>query len=390
MSDRIFLCVLDSVGSGELPDAAEFGDEGSHTLKSAYLSGALNIPNLKRLGIGNIEGLDFLGAVASPLAARGRMAELSKGKDTTTGHWELAGITSKKPMPTFPDGFPADFLEEFSKAVGYGVLCNKPYSGTAVIADYGEEHLKTGALIVYTSADSVFQIAAHESLVSRKELYRICGIARKMLCDELAVGRVIARPFSGEAPNFYRTDGRRDFSLEPPKHTLLDALSGSGFDVISVGKISDIFCGRGITRAIEAHNNEESAEGTSWAQSLDFSGLCFANFVDFDMNYGHRNDARGYAEALSRFDLWLGDFISKMKDKDILIITADHGCDPGTPSTDHSREYVPLLVLGKEITPTSLGTVCGFSSVAATVSDILGVNFKELGESFFEKLGGLK
>jgi len=385
MTERVFLCVLDSVGAGELPDAAKFGDEGSHTIRSAYLSGALDLPNMKRLGLGNIEGLEFLGKVDSPLAAHGRMREISMGKDTTTGHWELAGITSERPLPTFPDGFPTDFLEKFSAAVGRGVLCNKPYSGTAVIADYGEEHIKTGSLIVYTSADSVFQIAAHEDIVSREELYEICSIARKMLCDELAVGRVIARPFAGEAPNFYRTDGRRDFSLEPPKRTLLDALSEAGLDVISVGKISDIFTGRGITRAIEAHNNEESASGTSLAQASDFRGLCFANFVDFDMIYGHRNDARGYAEALSRFDIWLGGFIEKMKDTDIIIITADHGCDPDTPSTDHSREYVPLLVYGANVDPIQLGTLDGFSSVAATVADIFGVDFCEYGASFHER-----
>ena len=385
MTERVFLCVLDSVGAGALPDAAKFGDEGSHTIRSAYLSGALDLPNMKRLGLGNIEGLEFLGKVDSPLAAHGRMREISMGKDTTTGHWELAGITSKHPLPTFPDGFPADFLEKFSAAVGRGVLCNKPYSGTAVIAYYGEEHIKTGNLIVYTSADSVFQIAAHEDIVSREELYEICSIARKMLCDELAVGRVIARPFAGEAPSFYRTDGRRDFSLEPPKRTLLDALSEAGLDVISVGKISDIFTGRGITRAIEAHNNEESASGTSLAQASDFRGLCFANFVDFDMIYGHRNDARGYAEALSRFDIWLGGFIEKMKDTDIIMITADHGCDPDTPSTDHSREYVPLLVYGANVDPIQLGTLDGFSSVAATVADIFGVDFCEYGASFHER-----
>ena len=385
MTERVFLCVLDSVGAGALPDAAKFGDEGSHTIRSAYLSGALDLPNMKRLGLGNIEGLEFLGKVDSPLAAHGRMREISMGKDTTTGHWELAGITSERPLPTFPDGFPADFLEKFSAAVSRGVLCNKPYSGTAVIADYGEEHIKTGSLIVYTSADSVFQIAAHEDIVSREELYEICSIARKMLCDELAVGRVIARPFAGEAPSFYRTDGRRDFSLEPPKRTLLDALSEAGLDVISVGKISDIFTGRGITKAIEAHNNEESASGTSLAQASDFRGLCFANFVDFDMIYGHRNDARGYAEALSRFDIWLGGFIEKMKDTDILMITADHGCDPATPSTDHSREYVPLLVYGADINPIQLGTLDGFSSVAGAVADIFGVDFCEYGASFHER-----
>ncbi len=387
MTERVFLCVLDSVGAGALPDATEFGDAGSNTLKSAHSSGALKIENLKKLGIGNIEGLEFLGAVSSPMAAHGRMREISKGKDTTTGHWELAGITSEKPMPTFPNGFPQEFLESFSKRVGRAVICNKPYSGTAVIADYGEEHLRTAALIVYTSADSVFQIAAHESLVSRDELYRICEAAREMLTGDLAVGRVIARPFSGDAPNFYRTDGRRDFSLEPPKRTLLDAMAEAGFDVISVGKISDIFAGRGITRAIEAHNNEESANGTSLAQLSDFRGLCFANFVDFDMIYGHRNDATGYAEALSRFDIWLGGFIEKMKDTDILIITADHGCDPATPSTDHSREYVPLLVYGADVSPIQLGTLDGFSSVAATVAEIFGVSFKERGGSF---LGNLK
>lgn len=383
MKKRVFICVLDSVGAGALPDAALFGDEGSNTLKSIYETGKLSIPNLCSLGIGSIEGLEFLGAVPSPISAHGRMREVSMGKDTTTGHWEIAGITSKKPLPTFPNGFPADFLDEFSRRVGRGVICNKPYSGTAVIADYGEQHINSGDLIIYTSADSVFQIAAHEDLVPRDELYKICETARKMLSGDLAVGRVIARPFAGKAPDFYRTDGRRDFSLEPPQKTVLDALSENGFDVLSVGKINDIFVGRGITRVIEAHNNDESAIGTRAALDTDFCGLCFANFVDFDMQYGHRNDPLGYAEALNRFDLWLGDFMKSMKDGDILIITADHGCDPATPSTDHSREYVPILVYGRSVRPVSLGTLCGFSSVAATVADIFGVEYRPDGKSFF-------
>ena len=314
------------------------------------------------------------------------MRELSKGKDTTTGHWEIAGVISKTPLPTFPNGFPEDFLEEFSKKVGRGVLCNLPYSGTAVIEDYGEEHMKSGKLIVYTSADSVFQIAAHESIVSRAELYEICETARKMLVGKLGVGRVIARPFDGEAPNFKRTDGRRDFSLEPPQKTMLDVLSERGLDVISVGKISDIFVGRGVTRKIEAHNNQESADGTDLAAKSDFHGLCFSNFVDFDMQYGHRNDAKGYALALNEFDSWLGGFLPRLGDTDVLIITADHGCDPATPSTDHSREYVPLLVYGKKIKPCELKTLVGFSGIAKTVCAIFGAEIDCEGESFSEVL----
>ena len=386
MIRRVFVCVLDSVGAGALPDAAEFGDEGSNTLKSTYETGLLEIENLERLGIGNIEGLDFLGKTERPAAAYGRMRELSKGKDTTTGHWEIAGVISKTPLPTFPEGFPEDFLDEFSKKVGRGVLCNLPYSGTAVIADFGEEHMKSGKLIVYTSADSVFQIAAHESIVSRKELYEICETAREMLVGKLGVGRVIARPFAGEAPNFKRTDGRRDFSLEPPKRTMLDALSEAGFDVISVGKISDIFVGRGVTRAIEAHNNQESAKGTFEAAKSDFHGLCFANFVDFDMQYGHRNDAEGYARALNEFDAWLGGFLSLLGEDDVLIITADHGCDPATPSTDHSREYVPILICGKKIKPRDLGTLSGFSCIAKTVCEIFGVEIDCEGQSIVKEI----
>ncbi len=386
MIGRVFVCVLDSLGAGELPDAAEFGDQGSNTLKSISETGLLEIGNLRRLGIGNIEGLGFLGREEKPAAAYGRMRELSKGKDTTTGHWEIAGVVSSSPLPTFPNGFPADFLEEFSEKVGRGVLCNLPYSGTAVIADYGEEHMRSGKLIVYTSADSVFQIAAHESLVPREELYEICKTAREMLVGELGVGRVIARPFSGEAPNFYRTDGRRDFSLEPPKRTMLDALEERGYDVVSVGKISDIFVGRGVTRAIEAHNNKESADGTALAEKSDFRGLCFANFVDFDMQYGHRNDAEGYARALNEFDAWLGGFLPRLKEDDVLIITADHGCDPATPSTDHSREYVPLLVFGKKIKPCDLHTLSGFSCIAKTVCEIFGAGIDCEGESFFKEI----
>ena len=288
---RVFLIVLDSFGIGYAPDAADFGDVGANTLNSAYLSGKLDIPNMTAMGLGNIEGVSCLSKAKSPKASFARLREISRGKDTTTGHWELMGLVSEKAMPTYPNGFPEDLIKEFSELVGRGVLCNLPYSGTDVIRDYGEEHLKTGKLIVYTSADSVFQIAAHESLVPREELYEICKTAREMLVGDLGVGRVIARPFSGEAPNFYRTDGRRDFSLEPPRKTMLDALAERGYDVLSVGKIRDIFVGRGVTRAIEAHDNKESAEGTVLAARSDFRGLCFANFVDFDMQYGHRKKA---------------------------------------------------------------------------------------------------
>ena len=372
MKKRVFLIVLDSFGVGELPDAAAFGDEGSHTLRSVAGQAEFNCPNLTELGLFNVEGCAVEGrnAVASPLAAFGRMAEKSNGKDTTTGHWEIAGLISTRPMPTFPEGFPDEVITEFEKRTGKKALCNKPYSGTDVIADYGREHLETGALIVYTSADSVFQIAAHESIVPLAELYRYCEIAREILQGEFGVGRVIARPFGGEHP-FVRLPGRHDYSLEPHGETMLDRLKKSGRDVISVGKISDIFAGRGVTESYPTKSNKEGMERTIALSDKDFDGLCFVNLVDFDSAFGHRNDPVGYARAMTEFDAQLGELLPKLGENDLLIITADHGCDPKTPSTDHSREYVPLLVFGKGVKPCDLGTKTGFDSVAEMVEGFL-------------------
>lgn len=379
---RVFLIVLDSCGCGELPDAEKFGDKGTHTLRSCYNTGILNVPNMLKMGLGNIEGLSFLGEEENQTAAYARIRERSMGKDTTIGHWEIAGIISEKPLPTYPDGFPKEVLDEFSRQTCRGVLCNKPYSGTDVIRDYGDEHVKTGDLIVYTSADSVFQIAAHESIVPIEELYKYCRIARNILCGEHAVGRVIARPFIGESGSYTRTANRHDFSLEPYGKTMLDAIKFDGKDVIAVGKITDIFAGRGVTETIFTHGNTEGMHVSSDCASKDFNGLCFINLVDFDMLYGHRNDAKAYANALNEFDVWLGEFIKHLGDDDVLMITADHGCDPGDISTDHTREYVPLLVYGKQIKPENLGTLTTFSDISATVCDLLEVDFDNQGTSF--------
>lgn len=370
---RVFLIVLDSFGVGELPDASDFADEGSNTLRAVKTSGEFNVPNLEKLGLFNIEGCGDakFAPVDAPLADYGRMLELSRGKDTTTGHWELAGIVSERPLPTYPEGFPADVIEAFERECGRGVLCNKPYSGTEVIKDYGEEHLKTGKLIVYTSADSVFQIAAHEDVVSLSELYRYCEIARALLVGEHGVGRVIARPFGGEYP-FKRLSGRHDYSLLPPAETMLDRISARGFDVISVGKINDIFAGKGVTESNPTVSNMDGMDKTIAFAKRDFEGLCFVNLVDFDMVYGHRNDVDGYARALTEFDARLGELLSLLRKDDLLVITADHGCDPSTPSTDHSREYVPVLIYSDSLDlGHDLGTVTGFSYVARVVEGYL-------------------
>ena len=366
---RVFLIVLDSCGIGEAPDAHQFGDEGCSTIRTISQSPKFNISTLPALGYTHIDGLSFLGngELHSTVA---RLEEISQGKDTTIGHWEIAGVTSDKPLPTFPDGFPEDLITEFEKRTGRRVICNKAYSGTEVIKDYGNEHLKTGALIVYTSADSVFQIAAHEDIVPTEELYNYCRIAREMLVGKWGVGRVIARPFEGEYP-FKRTANRHDFSLEPPGETLLDRLKGSGFDVIAVGKINDIFAGKGITEYTYTKNNADGMAKTTEYQNKDFNGLCFVNLVDFDMTYGHRNDIDGYANAFSEFDEWLGSFIKNMKTDDALIITADHGCDPGFKGTDHTREYVPFILYGEKIEPCNMGTVTGFGYVAQWVENLL-------------------
>ncbi len=385
---RIFLIILDSVGIGEMPDSHLYGDEGSNTLKSCYIQEGFNIPELEKSGMFNIDGIDYDDGVSCPDGAYGRFAEASKGKDTTTGHWEIAGIISEKPFPTYPDGFPEDILQKFSEATGRGVLCNKPYSGTKVIEDYGKEHLETGKLIVYTSADSVFQIAAHEERVPLSELYECCEKARKILTGEHSVGRVIARPFTGEYPDFKRTPNRHDYSLLPPTDTVIDILGREGFDVIPIGKIYDIFAGKGFKESHPTKSNADGMRLTTEYQKEDFNGLCFTNLVDFDMLFGHRNDAEGYAEAIMEFDTWLTDFKKNMKEGDILFITADHGCDPLTESTDHSREYVPLLVYGDGIKSVNLGTRKTFADIGKTIADFFGVSGEISGESFKSEITG--
>lgn len=381
MSKRVFIIVLDSCGIGELPDANLWHDEGSNTLGAIRNDAHFDCPNLTAMGLFNIDGVG--GGVESPTASFARLAEMSKGKDTTIGHWEIAGIISPTPLPTYPDGFPEDIIAEFEKRTGRKTLCNAPYSGTEVIKDFGDEHIKTGALIVYTSADSVFQIAAHESVVPVPELYRYCEIARDLLQGEHGVGRVIARPFTGEYP-FVRTPNRHDYSLQPPHTTMLDLLNESGYDTISVGKIYDIFAGKSVSESNRTTGNTHGMEVTLNIQNRDFEGLCFVNLVDFDMKYGHRNDVAGYAQAMTDFDRQLGEFLPKMRKDDVLIITADHGCDPSTPSTDHSREYVPMLVYGENIkSGVDLKTRKSFSDISATVLDYFKVDKKDsAGESF--------
>ncbi|MBQ9762588.1 MAG: phosphopentomutase [Oscillospiraceae bacterium] len=383
---RIFLIVLDSFGIGALPDAADFGDFGVNTLASCAKSEFLQIPNLIRAGLGNIDGVECL-PEADSIGAFGRMAERSNGKDTTIGHWELAGIVSENPLPTYPNGFPEEVLAPFRRATGRGILANAPWSGTEVIRVYGEEHMKTGDLIVYTSADSVFQIAAHEDIVPVEQLYEYCRIARKILQGRHGVGRVIARPFVGTPGNFTRTANRHDFSLEPPKNTLLDALKMANKDVIAVGKINDIFLGRGITEYVYNKSNADGMQHAMDFADRDFRGLCFINLVDFDMVYGHRRDVDGYARALSEFDAWLPGFLHKMGPEDLVIITADHGCDPGyAATTDHTREYVPLLVLGQRVRPVNLGTRTTFADIAATVAELLQVELDTPGMSFSKEI----
>ena len=372
MAKRVFLIVLDSCGIGEAPDADFFGDKGANTIKSISTSKEFRIENLKNIGFTEIDGLSYLGKgdLKSEVA---RLREKSKGKDTTIGHWEIAGVVSEKPLPTFPEGFPQELLDEFSRLTGRNMLCNKPYSGTEVIKDYGEEHLKTGSLIIYTSADSVFQIAAHEDIIPPETLYEYCRIARKLLVGELGVGRVIARPFEGEYP-FKRTSRRHDFSLEPPEKTMLEDLKNKGFDVIGVGKINDIFAGKGLTEYTYTKNNDDGMKKALEYQKKDFSGLCFINLVDFDMVYGHRNDVDGYAKALAAFDKRLPEMMSKLKEDDLLIITADHGCDPGyTVSTDHSREHTPVVMYGAKVESANLGTRDTFADITATVLKWLSI-----------------
>ena len=383
---RLFLIVLDSVGIGEAPDAALFGDEGSNTVRAAVEAGA-DLPNLKKLGLFNIDGMDWTTGEQAPAGAFGRMQEASMGKDTTIGHWEIAGVVSPKPLPTFPDGFPPEIIEKFEQLTGRKVICNKPYSGTQLLLDYGREHVETGALMVYTSADSVFQVAAHEEVVPVEELYRYCEMARELLIGDYAVGRVIARPFIGEYPNYTRTSRRHDFSLKPPRPTMLDTIRDAGLDSIAVGKISDIFAGSGVTEIIRTANNAEGIARTLELLRRDFHGICFVNLVDFDMVYGHRNNAPGYAEALMEFDRALPEICAGLKKEDLLMITADHGCDPSTPSTDHSREYTPLVAWSPSVFPgTNLGTHNTFADIGATVVDFFGLENHTDGSSFLPEI----
>ena len=402
---RVFLIVLDSFGIGEEPDADLFGDLGTNTIKSCATSSFFDMPNMAKLGLFNIDGVDVPFTSKNINALKGeekalyekikedvannkheamiaRMREKSMGKDTTIGHWEIAGMVSDKPMPTYPDGFPKEVIDEFEKRTGRKAIVNATYSGTKVINDYGDEHVKTGALIVYTSADSVFQIAAHEEVVPLEQLYEYCRIAREILQGEHGVGRVIARPFLGESNNYYRTPHRHDFSLVPPRPTMLSILKDAGKDVLSIGKIYDIFAGSGITDYVYTESNEDGIEKTLKWMERDFNGICFTNLVDFDMLYGHRRDIDGYAKALAYFDQRLPELLSKLNDDDCLMITADHGCDPGyTKTTDHTREYIPFICFGKNVTANNLGTRNTFSDIGATVLDMLSVEGKLDGTS---------
>ena len=388
MMKRIFLIVLDSCGVGAAPDSAAFGDIGVNTLRSCAASPKFSIPHLIEAGLGNLDGIDYLPKTDHPTAALARLQEASMGKDTTIGHWEIAGIVSPNPLPTYPQGFPQEVLEEFEKQTGRGVLCNLPYSGTDVIRDYGEEQKKTGKWIVYTSADSVFQVAANENWIPLEELYDACRKARAILRGKHGVGRVIARPYVGEsAGEFRRTSNRHDFSLEPPKQTMLDAIKAAGLDTLAVGKIYDIFAGQGTTEHIFNKSNADGMAHTDDYAARDFHGLCFVNLVDFDMQYGHRRDVDGYANALTEFDTWLGQFLPKLGDEDLVMITADHGCDPAyTATTDHTREYVPLVVLGKQVKPVNLGTRKSFADIAATVTELLNVPFETPSKSFAREI----
>ena len=380
---RVFLIVLDSCGIGQMPDAPAFGDVNVNTLAACAATGKLHIPNMIAAGLGNIDSVSCLPKTDAPTGAVARLTERSMGKDTTIGHWEIAGIVSPDPLPTYPDGFPEEILEPFRQATGRGVLANAPWSGTAVIDEYGAQHMDTGDLIVYTSADSVFQIAAHEDIVPPEQLYEYCRIARKLLTGKHGVGRVIARPFIGQPGSFKRTSNRHDFSLEPPKPTLLDAVKAAGMHSIGVGKIHDIFAGIGLTDHVYNKSNADGMNHTTNYAKQDFTGLCFVNLVDFDMQFGHRRDAVGYANALNEFDAWLGDFLKTLGDEDLVMVTADHGCDPAyTATTDHTREYVPLLILGKQVKPVNLGTRRSFADIAATVAEMLGVSLDTPGQSF--------
>ena len=383
---RIFIFVLDSFGIGAMPDAEKFGDVGVNTLAACATSSKLQIPNMIAAGLGNADGITCLPKVDTPTGAVMRLKEASMGKDTTIGHWEIAGIISPDPLPTYPEGFPEEVLEPFRQATGRGILANAPWSGTAVIDAFGDEHVKTGDLIVYTSADSVFQVAAHEEVVPLEQLYEYCHAARKILQGKHGVGRVIARPFVGTSGAYKRTSNRHDYSLEPAR-TMMDAIVEAGKASIGVGKIYDIFAGRGTTEHVYNQSNAHGMEHAMHYADVDFEGLCFVNLVDFDMLFGHRRDIDGYAGALTEFDAFLGKFMEKMGEEDLVMITADHGCDPAyLATTDHTREYVPLLVLGKQVKPVNLGTRDSFADIAATVTELLGVGYDTPGKSFAKEI----
>ncbi|HBF78142.1 MAG TPA: phosphopentomutase [Clostridiaceae bacterium] len=381
---RVILIVLDSVGIGELPDAALYGDEGSNTVGNISKAvGGLKLPNMQKIGFGNIDGIKGIDYEKNPSGCYGRCTEISKGKDTTTGHWEIAGLPLYDAFPTYPSGFPDEVVKKLEEAFGTKIIGNKPASGTVIIQELGDEHVKTGYPIVYTSADSVLQIAAHEEVIPLERLYELCRIARKIMTGKHAVGRIIARPFIGGNGKYTRTSNRRDFSLKPNKKTMLNYIMESGLDVCAVGKIEDIYAGCGITDAVHTKNNLEGIEKTIEYINKDNKGLIFTNLVDFDMLYGHRNDVKGYANALREFDAKLPQIISSMKDTDMLIITADHGCDPTTPSTDHSREYIPVLLYGKELKKNiNIGTRKTYSDIGKTITDILNVKEDINGVSF--------
>ena len=385
---RVFLIVLDSFGIGAMPDSEKFGDVNVNTLAACASCPELSIPHMVAAGLGNIDGVSCLPKAEKATGAFARLTEKSMGKDTTIGHWEIAGVISTEPLPTYPNGFPQEVLDAFEAATGRGCLCNLPYSGTDVIRDYGQQQLDTGKWIVYTSADSVFQVAAHEELIPLEELYDACHKARNILRGKHGVGRVIARPFVGNAVDgFKRTANRHDYSLEPPKQTMLDAIKAAGLSSIAVGKIHDIFAGYGDTEYVYNKSNANGMEHALHYADKDFKGLCFVNLVDFDMQFGHRRDIPGYARALNEFDAWLPKLMEKLGQEDIVMITADHGCDPSyTATTDHTREYVPLLVLGKNVKPVNLGTRASFADIAATVTELLGVNYDTEGKSFAKEI----
>ena len=382
--NRVILMVMDSVGIGELPDAAEYGDQGAATLQNiAAEVGGLDLPNLEKLGLGKIEAIQGLNSEVEAEGAFGKAAERSKGKDTTTGHWEIAGLISEEPFPTYPDGFPKEVMEQFHQAIGRESLANRPASGTVIIEELGQKHMETGKPIVYTSADSVFQIAAHEDVISAAELYDYCRKAREILQGEHAVARVIARPFVGEPGNFERTERRKDFSLTPPEPTILNMLEDQELEVNAVGKITYIFNHSGITNSVSSSDNMDGVDKTIEYMAQTEKGLIFSNLVDFDQNYGHRRNVEGYAAALKAFDQRIPEIKAAMRDDDLLIITADHGCDPTHQGTDHTREYIPVLAYGKQLkTNLDLGQRDSFSDLAAVIADIFGIDELENGKSF--------